>query len=179
MKDMNQRLFVAIAIWLACIFGYYTFFAPKKQPSLAQKPEAVSQPAPASPSSPQPVAGAPAAAPKSGDVPRGTPAPRPPLREVTFLTPRARIVVTSEGAAVRSVQLLGDKWTRHKGGKEESHVDLVEPRAGEVLPFSTTVKDAGGAELVPANEAYVLVQQDAQSESFRTEPRTGSISGSK
>jgi len=30
MKDMNQRLFLAIAIWLACIFGYYTWFAPKK-----------------------------------------------------------------------------------------------------------------------------------------------------
>ena len=32
MKDMNQRLFLAIAIWLACIFGYYTWFAPKKPP---------------------------------------------------------------------------------------------------------------------------------------------------
>jgi len=130
MKDMNQRLFVAIAIWLACIFGYYTFFAPKKPPSLAQKPEAISQPAATSPAPSPPVAGAPASPPKAGDVPRGTPVPRPPLREVTFQTPRTRIVVTSEGAAVRSVQLLGDKWTRHKGGKEESHVDLVEPRAG-------------------------------------------------
>jgi YidC/Oxa1 family membrane protein insertase len=169
MKDMNQRLFVAIAIWLACVFGYYTFFAPKKPPSLAQKPEAISQPAATSPAPSPPVAGAPASPPKAGDVPRGTPVPRPPLREVTFQTPRTRIVVTSEGAAVRSVQLLGDKWTRHKGGKEESHVDLVEPRAGEALPFSTTVRDAGGAELVPASEAYALVTQDAQSATFRTE----------
>src|SRR3954470_6686122 len=30
MKDTNQRLFLAIGIWLACVFGYYTFFAPKK-----------------------------------------------------------------------------------------------------------------------------------------------------
>jgi YidC/Oxa1 family membrane protein insertase len=177
MKDTNQRLFLAIAIWLACIFGYYTFVAPKKtapQPVTQQAPgaqaPATAQTPPSQPTSAVATpAGAPGAAPKGADVPRGTPAPRPPLREVTFETPRAKIVVTSEGAAVRSIQLLGDKWTRHKGGKEESHVDLVAPRAGDPLPFSTAVKNAAGAEIVAAGDGYELVKQDPTSATFRAE----------
>ncbi|MCA1828757.1 MAG: membrane protein insertase YidC [Myxococcales bacterium] len=171
MKDMNQRLFLAIAIWLACIFGYYTWFAPKKaaqpvagQTSAAQespKP-AVEPPVAAAPATPAPVA------PKAADVPRGT-KPEPPLREVTFETPRARIVATSQGAAIKSIQLLGDKWTRHKGAKDESHLDLVGEHAGEPFPFATVVKGTGGAEILPANEPYELVRQDATSATFRAE----------
>ena len=173
MKDMNQRLFLAIAIWLACIFGYYTFFAPKKpavQPVAQQTAAAQPEVTAAQPAGPAAAGAAPAsAAPIAGDVPRGTIRPTPPLREVTFETPRARVVVTSDGAAVRSIQLLGDKWTRHKGGKDESHVDLVEPHAGETLPFSTTVRNGSGAEVLPANAGYQLVRQDATSATFRAE----------
>ena len=163
MKDTNQRLFLAIAIWLACIFGYFTFFAPKKPAQTATPPPAAS--APSTAASPQPSAPAAAAA-RPADVPRGTQAP---AREVVFETARARIIVTSEGAALRSVELLGDKWTRHKGRKEESHVDLVGPRAGEALPFSTVLRDAAGTELVAANEAFELVRQDARSVTFKAE----------
>src|SRR5207248_8098908 len=104
-------------------------------------------------------------------VPRGTSEPRPagPVREITFETPRTRVIVTSEGAAVKSVQLLGDKWTRHKGAKEESSVDLVQPHAGEALPFSTRLLDGTGAELLSAKEGYEVVKQDAQSATLRAE----------
>lgn len=164
MKDTNQRLFLAIAIWLACIFGYYTFFAPKKP---AQQPpaEKVSTAPAAAPSVPAP----PSAAPKPADVPRGTSAPRPPSKQVTLETPRTRVVLTSDGAAVKSLQLLGRKWTLHKGAKEEAQVDLVQPRAGEPLSFSTVVSDAAGAPLIAADEPYEVVKQDGQSATFRAE----------
>src|SRR5205085_3208236 len=97
--------------------------------------------------------------------------PRPLLRRVEFRTPRAHVVAISEGAALESIQLLGDKFTRHKGAKEESQVDLVEARAGEPLPFSTEVKGADGAVLIPRDAAYELVRQDVRSATFRAEVR--------
>ncbi len=163
MKDTNQRLFLAIAIWLACIFGYFTFFAPKKPAQPVTPPAAPSAPSTTAPATPPAAA---AAAARPSDVPRGTAGP---TREVVFQTSRARFIVTSEGAALRSVELLGDKWTRHKGRKEESHVDLVQPHAGEALPFSTTLRDAAGVELLAANEPFELLRQDARSATFRTE----------
>ena len=164
MKDTNQRLFLAIAIWLACIFGYFTFFAPRKTAQPATPAPAARAPSATAAAPPS----APAAQGHAADVPRGT-AAAPPLREVVFETSRARIVVSSEGAALRSVQLLGDKFTRHKGRKEESHVDLVQPHAGEALPFSTVLRDAAGTEILAANEPFALVQQDAHSATFRSE----------
>lgn len=171
MKDNNQRLYLAIALWLACIFGYYTFFPPKKP---AVHPAAATAQKAPEPAVPSPAVVTPPATPTpdTGAVPRGTStaaAVKHPLREVVFETPRAKIVATSEGAAIKSVQLLGDKWTRHKGAKEESHVDLVGARAGEPLPFSTEVKGADGAELIAPSESYELVKQDADSATFRAE----------
>lgn len=171
MKDTNQRLFLAIAIWLACIFGYYTWFAPKRpvKPPAAQQQAAEAQPSPAAPSTVVPSAAAPTAAPPA-DVPRETSGkPAPPAREITFQTPKARLVVTSEGAALKSVQLVGDKWTHHKGAKEESTVDLVQAHAGEALPFSTRLLNAAGAEVMGAKEAYEVVKQDGQSVTLRAE----------
>src|SRR5881397_3980131 len=120
MKDTNQRLFLAIAIWLAAIFGYYTFFAPKN-PVQAPAAQQASQAEPAAAAQP-PIAAAAAAPSKAADVPRGTSEPRRalPVREITFETPRARVVLTSEGAAVKSIQLIGEKWTLHKGKQEQS-----------------------------------------------------------
>src|SRR5207302_8959170 len=123
-------------------------------------------PAVQSPVAAAPLTTTPAA--KPADVPRGT-TPAPPLLEVVFETPRARVVATSHGAAIKSIQLLGDKWTRHKGGKEESHVDLVGEHAGEPFPYSTALKRADGAELFGASEPYDLVRQDATSATFRVE----------
>ena len=169
MKNQNQNLLVAVAIWLACMFGLYLFFpnsmgAGKRVPQ--QKPEpAVQAPATATPASP--ASGG--EAPKGADVPRGTRGSKPPLRTVTFGTPRTRVVATSEGAAIQSVQLLGEKWRRHKGTKDESQVDLVSPHAGAPLPFSTVVTGADGKTLVPATTAYALVRSDGTSATFRAE----------
>ena len=175
MKNQNQNLLVAVAIWLACMFGLYLFFpnavgGGKRPAATQQKPEpAVQSPPPTGPAPGSPVGTSAAAAPKSPDVPRGTSAPRPPVRKVTFATPLTRVVATSEGAAVESIQLLGDKWTRHKDNKEAAQVDLVSSRAGEPLPFTTVVKGADGTALVPADTAYELVRSDATSATFRAE----------
>ena len=175
MKSQNQNLLVAVAIRLACMFGLYLFFperigAGKRAPQ--QKPEAPAQaPVTTAPAPPAgPVGSGATVASKAADVPRGTPGPKPPLRTVTFETPRVRVVATSEGAAIQSVQLLGEKWTRHKGTKEESQIDLVSPRAGEALPFTTTVvTGTDGKALVTATTAYALVKSDATSATFRAE----------
>src|SRR5258708_4429542 len=128
MKDSNQqRLFLAIAIWLACLFGYMVFFGPKKgqqQPAAAPTSAAAQEQKQAAAE----TAGGPAAAaPPAKAAPEAPIAPRP-LRKVTLETPRLRIVATSQGAAVESAVLLGDKFTLHKGTKEESQVDLIGPR---------------------------------------------------
>ena len=168
MKNQNQNLLVAVAIWLACMFGLYLFFpnsmgAGKRAPQ--QKPEpAVQSPATTTPASP--ASGVPAA-PKAADVPRGTSGPKSPPRTVTFATPLTRVVASSEGAAIESLQLLGEKWRRHKGTKDESQVDLVSPHAGAPLPFSTVVTGADGKTLVPATTAYALVRSDGTSATFR------------
>jgi YidC/Oxa1 family membrane protein insertase len=170
MKNQNQNLLVAVAIWLACMFGLYLFFPSSMgggKRGSQQKPEqAVQAPATTTPASP---AGDVPAAPKAADVPRGTPGPKPPLRTVTFATPRARVVATSEGAAIESLQLLGEKWTRNKGKKDESQVDLVSRNPGAPLPFSTVVTGADGKTLVPATTSYALVRSDATSATFRAE----------
>ncbi len=173
MKDSNQqRLFLAIAIWLACLFGYMAFFAPKK--GQQQPPPAAAPASGAAQDQKQAAAETPggpaAAAPPAKAAPEAPIAPRP-LRKVTFETPRLRIIATSQGAAVESALLLGDKFTLHKGTKEESQVDLVGPRAGEPLPFSTTVKGADGSVLVPADAAYDLVASSPSDATFRTEAR--------
>jgi len=174
MKNQNQNLLVAVAIWLACMFGLYLFFperigAGKRPPQ--QKPEAAAQaPVATAPVPPAgPLGNGATVASKGADVPRGTPGPKPPVRTVTFETPRVRVVATSEGGAIQSVQLLGEKWTRHKGTKEESQIDLVSPRAGEAPPFTTVVTGADGKALVPATAAYALVKSDATSATFRAE----------
>ena len=173
MKNQNQNLLIAVAIWLACMAGLYVFFpgvmgkkgpADQKAAPASQKDPSGTTPAPATTQG-----SAPAAAPKAADVPRGTSGPKHPARSVTLETPRARIVATSEGAAVQSIQLLGDKWTRHKGTKEEGQVDLVGVRAGEPLPFTTVITGGDGSALVPAATSYEVVRQDATSVTFRAE----------
>jgi YidC/Oxa1 family membrane protein insertase len=172
MKNQNQNLLVAVAIWLACMFGLYLFFPNVmggKRPAQQKPAPAVQAPPPAAAPAPAPSGTAPAAAPKPADVPRGTPAAHPPLRTVTLETPRTRVVATSEGAAIQSVRLLGDKWTRHKGLKDESQVDLVATHGSEPLPFSTVVTGADGKVIVPAATAYELLKSDATSATFRAE----------
>ena len=81
---------------------------------------------------------------------------------------KLRVVVTSDGAALRSVQLKGEKFQRRKPGtKEVSQVDLVEPQPGLPLPLATALRDGSGADLVPADAGYELVRHDERSAVFR------------
>jgi len=172
MKNQNQNLLVAVAIWLACMFGLYLFFPSVMGGKRAaqHKPEpAVQAPPPTAAPEPAPSGTGTAAAQKPADVPRGTSAARPALRTVTFETARTRVVATSEGAAIQSVRLIGEKWTRHKGLKDESQVDLVSSHGGAPLPFSTVVSGADGKAIVPAATAYELLKSDATSATFRME----------
>ena len=165
MKDTNQRLFLAIALWLAVIFGYMTFFGPKKgaQP---QKPPASA--APAAAAAPAVAVAAPSPAPGADSAATAkVQAAKLPEQRVVFETPRAHVVATSNGAALSSIVLKGEKFTRHKGTREESQVELAEARAGEPLPFSTVLKGKGGAELVAADASYEVVSQDASKAVFR------------
>lgn len=169
MKDMNQRLFLAIALWLAVIFGYYTFFAPKKPVRVPQQQQATTAQQPQAPAVQQaPAAAAPAEPTRTAEAPVEPAGPRPPTREIVFETPKARMVVVSDGAAVKSVRLLGEKWKLHTGGHEEQ-VELVQARAGEPLPFSTVIRDGAGRELIAASEPYAVVKQDAHSAVLRAE----------
>ena len=170
MKPSNQNLFLAVALWLACMVGIYTFFpgviGAKRQPAAQQPAATPSQPPPAPRAAP---AAAPPETPKAAaGVPRGT-TTRAPRRQVTLQTARLRLTLTSDGAAVEHALLLGEKYTRHKGSKEESQVDLVQERSGEPLPLSTAVKGADGSVVVPADAAYELLRHDETSAVFRTE----------
>ena len=171
MSNQNRNLLVAVTLWLALMFGLNLLFpnlmGVKHAPAQHKPEPVVQQPAPAPVAAPTAQAATPS--PRAADVPRGTTAPRPPPKTVIFETPRARVVATSEGAAVKSVLLLGDKWTRHKGNKDESQVDLVLAHAGEPLPLSTVVRGVDGAELVPADTAYDVLEQDATHATFRAE----------
>jgi YidC/Oxa1 family membrane protein insertase len=164
MKDMNQRLFITIALWLGVALVWYQFMPkqPVARPAASSGPEAgAPAPAPSAASAVPPV--------KEGDVPRET-AARHPTETVALESDRLHILLTSDGAAMADAVLKGDKFTRHKeGNKQQSQVNLVEARAGEPLPLSTIVKGAAGAELVPANASYEVVRHDARSAAFRTQ----------
>jgi len=181
MKDTNQRLFLTVALCFAVALVWSYFFQPKPPPRApAQPPAAVRQePPPGATAQPsggatspaQPAAGgsAPSAAPV---VPRGTSAPRPPAKSVALDSERLHVVLTSEGAALKSLLLKGEKFQRRKAGGgggagSESQVDLVNVQPGQPLPLSTAVRDAGGAELVPADAAYELIRHDERSAVFR------------
>jgi YidC/Oxa1 family membrane protein insertase len=162
MKDTNQRLFLAIAIWLAVYFGWMHFYGPKKAPAPPPELAAAGEARPAPTATPPltPVA-------REANVPRET--SRPPTQKVVLETGKMHAVATSDGAALESIELKGDKWTRHKGAKEESRVDLVAARAGEPLPFSTRLTAADGKTLVEPDAAYTVVKQDPLSVTFRAE----------
>src|SRR5205807_8996600 len=79
MKNQNQNLLVAVAIWLACMFGLYLFFPNVMggKPAAQPKPEpAVQAPPPTAAPAPAPSGTGTAAPQKPADVPRGTPAAR-------------------------------------------------------------------------------------------------------
>ena len=166
MKDMNQRLFITIALWLGVALVWYQFMPRQAPQPAASAPAAAAAPAPPPPpssaSSPEPVA-------KAADVPRET-SPRRPAEKITLESQRLHIVLNSEGAGLEEAILKGDKFTRHKEGNQEaSQVNLVEVHAGEPLPLSIALKGGTGAELVAPSAAYEVVRHDGRSAQFKTE----------
>jgi YidC/Oxa1 family membrane protein insertase len=172
MKDTNQRLFLAIAIWLAAFLALSTlfpdWFGRKPAPTTATPAPAAPPSADSKPATPTPSPGAPPLAARGSDVPRGT-APRLPAKKAELITPRLHVVATSDGAALESIQLQGEKFTRHKGSKEEGQVDLAGGRAGEPPPFSTEIRAADGSVLIPRDAGYELLRHDAHSAAFRAQ----------
>jgi YidC/Oxa1 family membrane protein insertase len=89
------------------------------------------------------------------------------VRTAELDSPRLHVVVTSEGAALQSVLLKGDKFRRRQlGSGQESQIDLVTPQPGHPLPLSSALRE-GTAELVPADAGYELVRHDERSAVFR------------
>jgi len=169
MKDSNQRLLLTVVLCMAVALVWSLVFQPKQQqrpPAQQTSPQPAQPVAPATPSPSAPAAGG-AAAPASG-VPRGTPAPRPPARTAALDSEKLHVVITSDGAALRSVQLKGEKFQRRKRGSSEvTQVDLVDTQPGVSLPLSTVLRDGAGADLVPADAPYELVRHDERSAVFR------------
>ena len=169
MKDSNQRLLLTVVLCMAVALVWSLVFQPKQQqrpPAQQTSPQPAQPAAPATPSPSAPAAGG-AAAPASG-VPRGTPAPRPPARTAALDSEKLHVVITSDGAALRSVQLKGEKFQRRKRGSSEvTQVDLVDTQPGVSLPLSTVLRDGAGADLVPADAPYELVRHDERSAVFR------------
>jgi YidC/Oxa1 family membrane protein insertase len=160
MKDTNVRLFLAIALWLPVWFLYEHYFGVKKP--VPPPPTAVT--AQVKPDAPPAVPGAP----QTANVPRET--SRPATQQVVLETGKVHIVATSDGAALQSITLKGNKWTQHKGAKESKDEvkDLVSSRAGEPLPFSTQVLGADGKALIATDEGYTVVKSDPLSATFQT-----------
>jgi len=162
MKDTNQRLLLAIAIFLPVYFGWAHFFGAK---NLA-RPAAVATAEDQKPASTAAAPPAPVAA-QTGNVPRET--THPLTEKVVLETGKIHAVATSDGAGLESIELQGEKWTQHKGAKEEERVNLVKSRAGEPLPFSTRVTGADGKTLLEADAGYTVVKKDPLSVTFRAE----------
>jgi YidC/Oxa1 family membrane protein insertase len=168
MKDSNQRLLLTVVMCMVVALVWSLIFQPKPQPQQHATPSPgatqPATPAAAPPSAPAP--GAAASAPV-GEA-RGTPAPRPPTRTATLDAEKLRVVVTSDGAAVRSVELKGEKFQRRKlGSGQVSQVDLVELHPGLPLPLATSLRDGSGKDLIPADAGYELVRHDERSAVFR------------
>jgi YidC/Oxa1 family membrane protein insertase len=163
MKDTNQRLFLAIALWLAVYFGWMALYGPKKGAQKPAQPPAASEAQKEPTPTPQ-VATTPA---QPTETPNET--ARPPTRKVTLETERMRVVATSDGAALESVQLKGERWARHRGAKEEAQLDLVTPHAGEPLPMSTEILGADGKPVVEADAGYQVVRVEPLSVTFQAE----------
>ena len=193
MKDANQRLLLTVVMCMAVALLWSFLFQPKAPQRAASpdagiagqqsQPSAHAPPSPAQPSSSAGQSGATAgstpssarggsaagAAPSAPAVPRGTAQPRPPERSVALDSERLHVVLTSDGAALKSVLLKGEKFQRRQAGSsKETPVDLVQVQPGQPLPLSTALRDSAGAEVVAPDAGYELVRQDEHSVVFRT-----------
>ena len=175
--DKNQRLFLTIALCLAVAFAWGLLFQPKHRPTNESALAGASQ-------NGQPPTNAPGAAPSApigaaplagpGDVPRGTPSSavkaHPPSRDLVLGSEKLRVVLTTAGGALKSVELLGAKFQGPAiNGKKGEQVNLVAPEAWP-LPLSTEVRKSAGVEpLIPEEAGYEVVSNDDQTVVMKTE----------
>ena len=178
MNDTNRRLFITIFLCLAFSYAWVIFVEPRFNPPVPAEASAAD-------------AGALAAAPDAGqpavvvDVPRGTldggvalspvvAAPRPPNQVVILSTDKLRVELTSDGAALRSAQLLGSKYLHASvHGAERKPVELVAVGTSP-LPLSLEISgNAAGAEpaavaaAFPSDTGYEVVEKSDRSVTFR------------
>lgn len=148
MDDQGKRLLQAVAIAFAIMAAWMFFFPaeppPERDRSTETAPEQPAQPELPRPT-PRPEGGAPdTAAPAELGAPRV--AERGPERLETFEFPgQFRAVFTNHGAALKSWQLLGDKYRVEENG-EARPLDLVRTQAESLLPFRIGFQNL---ELVP------------------------------
>jgi YidC/Oxa1 family membrane protein insertase len=171
MKDSNQRLLVTVVLCMAVALVWSLVFQPKPAPPRApQSPQPQTHAPAAAPAAPSPSAPSSATGPAtaaSGAAP-ATQIPRPPARTVALDSEKLHVVLTSEGAALQSAQLKGEKFQRRKkGSAQETRVDLVESHPGLPLPLSTVLRDGGGSDVVPGDTGYEVVRHDDRSAVFR------------
>ena len=175
--DKNQRLFLTIALCLAVAFAWGLLFQPKHRPTNESALAGASQngqpPTTAPGAAPSaPIGAAPLAGP--GDVPRGTPSSavkaHPPSRDLVLGSEKLRVVLTTAGGALKSVELLGAKFQGPAiNGKKGEQVNLVAPEAWP-LPLSTEVRKSAGVEpLIPEEAGYEVVSNDDQTVVMKTE----------
>ena len=171
MNDQNRRLFLTIALCLAVAYVWSVLFAPKPRPAASKASVAMAAPPEgAAPSGAPPgsVLAATAAATATGsDVPRGTIQPRLPTQRVTLTSEKLRLVVTSDGAAVESIELLGPKFLHATSPKgPAAQVELV-AAAARPLPLSSGLTSAAGAVLLGPDASYEVVEHSERSATFR------------
>ncbi|MBS2025326.1 MAG: membrane protein insertase YidC [Deltaproteobacteria bacterium] len=176
MNENNRRLFLTIALCMVATYLWGVYFAPKKP----VKPADAAVTAGVNPAAVD-GKGGPAELAKPGDVPRGTPAaaaapgaaatptgtaaggsqsPRPPTKTVVLESERLKLRITSDGAALESVELKGPKFA-HKLGPEKKSVQLDLVDKGILpLPLTTTLK-AQGQLVLPPDAGYEVEQPDA------------------
>ncbi len=186
MNDSNRRLFITIFLCLLVAYAWSIFVDPKLNPPVPAAEQLDAGPAAVALQAPPPVPVHP-----TSDVPRGTstpvqqtaevPLPRPPTKIVTLSSALLRVELTSDGAAIRSAQLLGAKYLHAPvHGAERKPVELVAPNTNP-LPLSIEVA-AGlpgalaalpGTPALPVEAGYEVVDQGENSVMFRAHTAAG------
>jgi YidC/Oxa1 family membrane protein insertase len=168
----SRRVIIAAALALGILFLFQWLF-PQRPP---QRRQAGGEQAKTETQAP---AAAPAAAPAS--VARPEPVPSAPEQTVVLENASLRAVFTTDGGALKSLELKGKKFQREVAGKEQQ-VDLVRwvagmPRPG-ALVASADLGGTGGLAGDPAAQAsWRIAARDAQSVTF--EGAVGSAQASK
>ncbi|GAC1336531.1 MAG: membrane protein insertase YidC [Myxococcales bacterium] len=176
MNDTNRRLFLTITICLAVAYGWSVLFQPKRpaagDPAAVHQPQA-GPPAGAAPASPAADVPRGTAAPSPATLavtPPGSAAPRAPAQEIALDSAKLRLVLSTDGAVLKSAMLKGAKFRKpSEKGKEGGQVDLVAANT-RPFPLATELRsaEAGAQPLVPADAPYQIVSHDEHTAVLRT-----------